>query len=171
MASIQNEAVQWTFWGIFKMIWFPFWLSYLDASVVRPGAYLSPVPPRVEVCEAAAGVGPHALVADQAGLHARLERRGCNMIIVQRKLLRIGKLGLQMKARSPNEMRVDLGVKFWCRLLFKCCFDDRTLSITERGPANRAFQHISYIWIGPSMLDQKRYPKTLFETQLDSEKR
>merc|ERR1719229_223055 len=51
-------------------------LYQLDASVVRSGADLSPVPPRVEVGEAAAGVRPHALVADQAGLHARLEARG-----------------------------------------------------------------------------------------------
>ena len=53
-------------------------ISYLDASVVGPGADLAPVPARVEVGEAAAGVRPHALVADQAGLHARLEGRGCN---------------------------------------------------------------------------------------------
>ncbi len=48
-------------------------LAYLYASVVSSGANFTPIPPRVEIVEAAAGMGSNTLVTNETGFETRLE--------------------------------------------------------------------------------------------------
>jgi hypothetical protein len=48
-------------------------LAYLYASVVSSGANFTPIPSRVEIVEAAAGMGSNTLVTNETGFETRLE--------------------------------------------------------------------------------------------------